>query len=176
MRALLPPESSARSCGHRSSDERSGKVEGASVFESSGQRHSDVPPNEGLNDFVTFEEVLSKWDENNRGRHQQRFLMIIADCCNSGMWVKMLNDAIDRAESAAAVAPQPGHEQVRPKPRDNICIQASCRRLEKSMVASNQLSSVFTKAFVAAQNRSTSENYILSAFDHMLLVSILLRH
>ena len=53
--------------------------------------------------------------------------------------------------------------------RDDICIQAACRPIEESMIASNQLSSFFTRAFVAAQSKTTFEKLCITFFDHLFV-------
>ena len=85
--------------------------------------------------------------------------MLILDCCHAGKWVEMVNALT--IETA----------QGRVKRRD-ICVQAACRPVKNSMVASNQQSSVFTRAFIAAQSKSPLEKLVLSAIDHALVLSI----
>ena len=114
-------------------------------------------PDKKWNDFVSFEEVLEKWDENKKGR--DRYLMLILDCCHAGKWVDMVNALT--IETA----------QGRVKRRD-ICVQAACRPAENSMVANNQRSSVFTRGFIAAQSKSPLEKLVLSAIDHALVLNI----
>ena len=53
--------------------------------------------------------------------------------------------------------------------RDDICVQAACRPVEESMIANNQMSSFFTRAFVAAQSKSTFEKMCISFFDHLFV-------
>ena len=55
--------------------------------------------------------------------------------------------------------------------RDDVCIQAACRPAEVCMVAENQYSSVFTRAFVAAQNRTSLEKLLLTLFDHAFVLN-----
>ena len=114
-------------------------------------------PNKKSNQFLLFEDVIQKWDENKRGR--QRYLMLILDCCHSGKWVDKVN---------AMTIQIPNGDHVK---RRDICIQASCRPVELSRVAGNQLCSVFTRAFVAAQNKSSLEKYFLSALDHAFVLN-----
>ena len=59
------------------------------------------------------------------------------------------------------------------KNRNDVCIQAACRPTETCMVADNQYSSVFTRAFVAAQNRSFLEKIMYTFFDHAFVLSVI---
>ena len=162
-----------RSCSHGSAHmEENSWVSGTSGASSIGIARSSgstVPSNKRVNDFVDYQDIIKKWDDNNpQGGTEERFLMMILDCCHAGKWVQMLNSAIDSGETVTAAATSE-QEQVRSKRRDNICIQAACGTLEKSTVASNQQSSVFTRDFVAAQKRSTSENLFRTAVDYLFL-------
>ncbi|CAI8023794.1 hypothetical protein GBAR_LOCUS13890 [Geodia barretti] len=56
--------------------------------------------------------------------------------------------------------------------RDDICIQAACRPIEDSMIASNQRSSFFTRAFVAAQSKTTFEKFCFTFFDHVFVFNV----
>ena len=55
------------------------------------------------------------------------------------------------------------------KKRNDVCIQAACRPVEESMIASNQLSSFFTRAFIAAQSKTTFEKLCITFFDHLFV-------
>ena len=57
--------------------------------------------------------------------------------------------------------------------RNDVCIQAACRPTETCMVADNQYSSVFTRAFVAAQNRSFLEKIMYAFFDHAFVLNVI---
>ena len=118
-------------------------------------------PAKKWNDYVTFEEVIKKWEEKREGR-QNRYLMIILDCCHAGRWVEMINDLNKKGEND-------GDNGTK---RPDICIQAACRALEGCNVASNQESSVFTRAFVAAQNTSFFEKLALSVIDHAFVLNV----
>ena len=119
-------------------------------------------PSKKWNDFVTFEEVIEKWEEKKEGR-QNRYLMIILDCCHAGRWVEMIDDLNNRGETNGG---------DRGTIRRDICIQAACRALERCNVASNQESSVFTRAFVAAQNTSFFKKLALSVLDHAFVLNV----
>ena len=53
--------------------------------------------------------------------------------------------------------------------RRDICIQAACRPAEESLIARNQLSSLFTRSFIAAQSKTTFEKLCISFFDHIFV-------
>ena len=55
------------------------------------------------------------------------------------------------------------------KKRNDVCIQAACRPVEESIIASNQLSSFFTRAFIAAQSKTTFEKLCITFFDHLFV-------
>ena len=116
------------------------------------------------NDLVKYEDVIKLWDEHKKGR--ERYLMMILDCCHSGRWVQKFNGDFESCDSEETYT---YHQNTK---RQDICIQASCRPAEICSIAENQLSSVFTKAFVAAQNRSTFEKCILSLLDHIFVINV----
>ena len=120
-----------------------------------------------LNDFITYEDVIELWDKHSKGKGE-RFLMMILDCCHSGMWVDKVNgrsiDDYDAEPEDAAAEHHPQNHK-----RNDVCIQASCRPVEESMVAYNQCSSFFTRGFVKAQERTAFEKAILSLFDHVFV-------
>ena len=107
------------------------------------------PPSVQENEFVKFEDVIRLWDEVKEGKGD-RYLMMIIDCCYAGKWVEMINN----------------------RNRRDICIQAACRSLQICKVAKDQLSSVFTRAFVGAQNLSLLKKVALSALDHAFVLNI----
>ena len=129
---------------------------------------SDRPdPTNRWNDFITYEDVIELWDKHKEGKGE-RFLMMILDCCHSGMWVDKVNgrsiDDYDAEPEDAAAEHHPQNHK-----RNDVCIQASCRPVEESMVAYNQCSSFFTRGFVKAQERTAFEKAILSLFDHVFV-------
>ena len=133
-------------------------IQPAAALRESQTRNTDVKDRKKkMNDFVSFEEVLKIWDKNKKGR--ERYLMMILDCCHAGKWVEMVN--------ALTIETAQGHVK-----RRDICVQAACRPVESSMVASNQCSSVFTRDFIAAQSKSSFEKVLLSAIDHLLVLSV----
>ena len=103
-----------------------------------------IPLTKKLNDFVTFEDVIGLWDEKKNERN--RYLMIILDCCYAGKWVEKVT-------------------------RRDVCIQAACRSTEICKVAKDQLTSVFTKAFVSAQCLSLGKKVALSILDHAFVLN-----
>ena len=123
------------------------------------------PPIEQWNDLVNYEDVIELWDEGKRGR--ERYLMMILDCCHSGRWVMK----VDReSEPDNVEEDHSSHDMSRA--RRDVCVQASCRPTETCSVTENQLGSVFTTAFVAAQYRSTFEKFVLSLVDHIFVVNV----
>ena len=131
----------------------------------------NVPPKPARKfyDFVTFKDIVEAWDEMKRGREDKRLVMIL-DCCHSGKWVHKVNGELDAwAEEDAEEASSRATEF---RNRRDISIQAACRPSEASTVAQSQLCSIFTKSFVAAQNRGLTERFLLTAFDHLLVLNV----
>ena len=112
-----------------------------------------------LNDLVTYEDVVGLWEESISGQ-KVRCLMMILDSCHSGRWVQKVNGEVDDEVCMQSTR------------RDHVCIQASCGPSELTAVAANQLSSVFTRAFVAAQNRSLFEKLVLTLLDHLFVLNL----
>ena len=130
-------------------------------------------PAKKWNDYVTFEKVIQLWDEKKKGE-RNRYLMMILDCCHAGRWVEMV-DALTTGKTGEGAIDQTNEnvaENGDGEKRRDICIQAACRALENCTVARNQESSVFTRAFVAAQNTSFSEKVALSVIDHVFVLNI----
>ena len=125
-----------------------------------------------VNDFLSFHEVIGCWDDINKTSHRERYLMIILDCCHAGKWVEMVNELTVKADRREEGDLAADAEQIQPHKRHDICIQAACRPVEPSMVASSQLSSIFTRAFVAAQSKSFVEKMILAFIDHAFVLQV----
>ena len=144
-----------------------------SVYDITRARLERPDPVRESNDLVKYEDVIELWDEYiKEGR--QRHLMMILDCCHSGRWVQKVNSECQQEETNTSQAhAEMYHGKTMFKRRRDICIQASCRPAERCSIAENQLSSVFTRAFVAAQNRSTFEKFILSLLDHLFVLNII---
>ena len=126
-------------------------------------------PMKEWNDLVTYEDVLQVWDEM-RLKNNQRSLMLILECCHSGRWVQKVNgeadsDQIELDKESVEV------QTHRLAARSNICIQAACGPGETTLVAKNQLSSMFTRSFVAAQSKSSFEKFILTCLDHLFVLN-----
>ena len=126
--------------------ENTDTIEDGSIVSQYAHLESDLHTKR-LNDFVTFEDVIGLWDEKKNERN--RYLMIILDCCYAGKWVENMNR----------------------ENRRDICIQAACRSIEICKVAKDQLTSVFTKAFVSAQCLSLGKKVALSFLDHAFVLN-----
>ena len=130
------------------------------------------PPTKQWYDVVTYDDIVRVWDENKKGR--QRCLMMILDCCHAGMWVQKVNGEPKPQSQVSADVSVGGEATAGPGTnvkRLDICIQAACRPVEESKVAKNQLYSVFTREFIAAQTRPNFEKFILSLLDHGLVLN-----
>ena len=159
-----------------SSDANDGTSQQRSVSKLLPVNYMNRPaPTQKWNDTVTFEDVLDTWDKNRSGRGE-RYLMLILDCSHSGRWVEMVNSLTVETsgfESSGASTDVPVRGKSYKKPcRGDICVQASCGAAERAMVARNQFSSFFTRAFVAAQSKSLVEKLVLSAIDHAFVLNI----
>ena len=157
------PRASSKPAAPREVRTDSGKKEVA-VYSISRARLERPDPVREWNDLLKYEDVIRLWDEKKRGRGE-RYLMMILDCCHSGRWVQKVNGECEHEKSDSFHA-----EATK---RTDVCIQASCRSAERCSVAENQLSSVFTKAFVAAQNRSCFEKFTFSLLDHLFVLNIM---
>ena len=120
-------------------------------------------------DVVTYDDIVRVWDENKKGR--QRCLMMILDCCHAGMWVQKVNGEPKPQSQVSAVGGEATAGPGTNVKRSDICIQAACRPVEESKVAKNQLYSVFTREFIAAQTRPNFEKFIFSLLDHGLVLN-----
>ena len=132
-------------------------------------------PAKRWNELVTFEDIVQLWDNRKKkSKKNERFLMLILDSCHSGRWVEMVNELSSRVSDTTDDVRTESEvcDRVNKKSRHDICAQACCHPLENGMVAYNQLSSVFTRAFVSAQTRSYTEKLILSAIDHMFVLNL----
>ena len=144
-----------------------------SVYDITRARLERPDPVRESNDLVRYEDLIKLWDEHKKGR--QRYLMMILDCCHSGRWVQKVNGECQEEQpntSLTQTHAETYHGKKMFKRRRDICIQASCQPAEICSIAENQLSSVFTRAFVAAQSRSTFEKFILSLLDHLFVLNI----
>lgn len=159
----LPPDQDTVSHASLSSG-----VSSYSIIQSVNERPDKAKP---VNDFLDFHEVIQCWDDNKKSR--EIYLMIILDCCHSGKWVEKVNELRVKVDKGDERPPAANSEQIRPQKRRDICVQAACRAIEPSMVAENQLSSVFTRSFVAAQSKSSFEKMLLSFFDHGLVMQFI---
>lgn len=129
-------------------------------------------PTKELYDLLTFEEIVKLWDAHKKVR--KRYLMLILDCCHSGRWVQMANGYSTSAnvgEDNEGTAAEGTPPKVYLK-RDDICVQAACRPIEESSVAGNQMGSIFTNAYIAAQNRGLVKNLALTALDHIFVLNV----
>ena len=129
-------------------------------------------PTKEWNDLIRYSDVVDLWDECSSEKSGDRQLMLILECCHSGRWVQKVNgefeiECEDIDEESVSIEIKKRCEE-----RHDICIQAACRPSESTMVAPNQLSSVFTRAFVAAQNRSNFEKFALTLLDHMFVLNL----
>ena len=175
------------------------QIEGASIKSSvSTSEISDYtiiqepppPPSKKFNDFVSYEDVVKEWRQRQNG-HSDQHLVMILDCCHSGKWVQMMNEEREVWERQREDKRRGGHQEEGGEggPVDaqdqgevfgraaeethwDISIQAACHPSETSMVSQTQLSSVFTKAFVAAQSRRDFEKLVLTALDHLFVLNV----
>lgn len=153
------------------------------------------PPSWEYYDYVTYEDIVRIWVEEKKGRDERK-LMLILDCCQSGRWVQKVNgectgteveppnvpsNSIEETKTGAEGFGDPpitenttsaaGDEKNEPHPerlyaREDICIQAACHPAEQSRISDNQLSSFFTRSFIAAQTKNTFEKLFLTFFGH----------
>ena len=135
----------------------------ASVTGSIASQRPD--PALALYDLLSFEDIVAKWKAHNKKEEgQQRYLMLILDCCHSGRWAQKVEEYYASR----------GDEGTGPQPRSkrDICVQAACRPNEDSAVAGDQMGSIFTNKYVTAQERGLAANLALTALDHMFLLQI----
>ena len=125
-------------------------------------------PTKEWNDLIKYQDVVELWDECST-RKSDRRLMLILECCHSGRWVQKVNgeflEEVDEEWVSVEI-------KTKSEERHDICIQAACGPSEATMVATNQLSSVFTKAFVTAQSRSDFEKFVLTFLDHFFVLNL----
>ena len=124
-------------------------------------------------DLVEYEDVMELWEKSKAGRRGRR-LMIILDACHSGRWVQKASGVVERSRTdldSVSIEKPKGTTRREPPIKPDVCIQAACGPSERPMIASNQLSSLFTRAFVAAQSRSPFERAVLTLLDHVFVLN-----
>ena len=128
-------------------------------------------PTMDWNDLIKYQDVVELWDECSTGNSDRR-LMLILECGHSGRWVQKVNGAF--VIELEEVDEESGSIEIKRKSeeRHDICIQAACGPSEATKVATNQLSSVFTRTFVTAQRRSNFEKFVLTFLDHLFVLNL----
>ena len=122
------------------------------------------------NDLIKYEDIVRLWDDSNPEKDTHRRLMLILECSHSGRWVQRVNgetvyEHVELDEDSVDITEK---QSTR---RPDICVQAACGPSEVPTVAENQLSSVFTRAFLSAQNKSWFEKCVLTCFDHLFVLN-----
>ena len=128
-------------------------------------------PTKEWNDLVKYEEVVKLWDESRAGK-SGRHLMMILECCHSGRWVQKVDGEFEIEQNDIDEESVSVDIRRKSEERHDICIQAACGPSESTAVSSNQLSSVFTRAFVAAQSRLDFEKFVLTLLDHLFVLNL----
>lgn len=133
-----------------------------------------MPPQTArFNEMVEYEDVMELWEKSKAGLRGRR-LMIILDACYSGRWVQKVSGVVERSRidlDSVSIEKPKGTTRREPTIRPDVCIQAACGPYERPMVAKDQLGSVFTRAFVAAQDRSCFEKAVLTFLDHVFILN-----
>ena len=139
------------------------------------EKKSQLEDAKEWNELIKFEEIIEIWDQYKKESGDERYLMLILDCCYSGQWVRKINGEPEIMVAREDEEEREGGrrvEQQAPAPRRDICAQAACGADEVSMVDEEQVNSTFTKAFADAQNRSLLAKMAFAFLDHAVVLQV----